>query len=85
VAIERLKESTGRFVCETEPEGFLTEGMSSSESVLSTWTEARGTSMHGEMSRVLLDKSSTISEAVGRFVGVMHQHDLSNVSLKKAS
>jgi hypothetical protein len=39
--------------------------------------------MHGEMSLVLLDKSSTISEAVGRLVGVMLQHDLSKVSLEK--
>jgi hypothetical protein len=37
--------------------------------------------MQGDMSRVLFDKSSLISEAVGRLVGVMHQHDLSNVSL----
>jgi tRNA A-37 threonylcarbamoyl transferase component Bud32 len=39
--------------------------------------------MQGEMRRVLFDKSSTISEAVGRLVGVMHQQDLSKVSLKK--
>ena len=66
---------TGRLVCETEPEGFRTEGISSKESVLSTWTEAKGTSMHGEINRGLLESNSTISDAVGLFVAVMFQHD----------
>ena len=55
---------------EAEPEGFRIEGMSSKESVRSTWTEANGTSMQGEIRRGLLASSSEISEAVGRFVGV---------------
>ena len=83
VPIDLLNESTGLLVWETDPEGFLTDGISSRESVRSTCTDARGTSMQGEMRRVLFDKSSTISEAVGRFVGIMHQQDLSKVSLKQ--
>ena len=54
--------------------------MSSSESVLSTWTEANGTSMQGEISLGLLDKSSTISEAVGLLVAVIFQQDFNRVS-----
>lgn len=39
--------------------------------------------MHGEIRRGLFERSSTISEADGRLVGVLCQQDLSNVSLEK--
>ncbi len=52
---------------------------------IATWTDARGTSIQGEMRRGLFDKSSTISDAVGLFVGVILQQDLSKVSLKNSS
>jgi hypothetical protein len=58
----------------------LTDGISSKESVLSTWTEAKGTSIQGDISLGLFDKSSTISEAVGLFVAVMFQHVFNKVS-----
>ena len=73
----------GLFVLETDPEGFLTEGISSSESVLSTCTEARGMSIHGQINRGVFESNSTTSEAVGLFVAVICQHDFSNVSLQK--
>ena len=57
-------------------------GMSSNESVLSTWTEASGTSMQGDMSLGLFESNSTISEAVGLLVGVLCQQDFKRVSLK---
>ena len=71
----------GLFVLETDPEGFLTEGISSSESVLSTCTDARGISIHGQINRGVFESNSTTSEAVGLFVAVICQHDFSNVSL----
>ena len=58
----------------------LTEGISSKESVLSTCTEAKGTSIQGEISLGLFDNSSTISEAVGLLVAVMFQQDFNKVS-----
>ena len=71
----------GLFVLETDPDGFLTDGISSNESVLSTCTDASGISIQGQINRGVLESSSTTSEAVGRLVAVMCQHDLSNVSL----
>ena len=62
---------------------FLAMGSSSSESVLSICTEARGTSMQGEISLGLLVRSSRISEAEGRLVGVGLQQLRSNCPLKK--
>ena len=57
-------------------------GMNSNESVLSTLTQAKGTSMQGDIRRGVLDRSSTISDAVGLLVAHMCQQDLSRVSLK---
>ena len=71
----------GLFVLETDPDGFLTDGMSSNESVLSTCTDASGISIHGQINRGVFESSSATSAADGLWVAVMFQHDLSNVSL----
>ena len=61
----------------------LLTGSSSKESVLSIWTEARGTSIHGLISLGLLVNSSTISEAEGLLVGVGLQQLRSKEPLKQ--
>ena len=48
-------------------------GIISSESVLSIWTEARGTSIQGLTSRGLFPRTSAISDADGRLVGAISQ------------
>ena len=72
---------TGLFVLETDPDGYLTEGISSNESVLSTCTDASGISMQGQINRGVFESNSTTSCAVGLLVAVICQHDFSNVSL----
>ena len=61
----------------------LLTGSSSKESVLSIWTEARGTSIQGLISLGLLVNSSTISEAEGLLVGVGLQQLRSKEPLKQ--
>ena len=73
----------GLFVRETDPDGFLTEGISSNESVLSTCTDASGMSIHGQINLGVFESNSTTSEAVGLFVAVICQQDFNNVSLNE--
>ena len=59
----------GSIFWERDKEGFLGFASNSGESDLSSCTDASGTSIQGLMSLGLLYSSSTISTAVGRFLG----------------